>query len=310
MDPSTPYGFMSTPLQITVLTDGKPGHVNQSLGLAEAIGRMVSIKVEILPTKKRSFSVPRLQSRPDLIIGAGHATHLPMIILAKRHRAPSVVLMKPSLPLFLFDACVLPEHDLGKKNWPAHVIPTEGALNRVPPPSDAPRNGGLILVGGPSTHHDWDPVQVSDCIRTIVQSGGNRPWRITDSRRSPSDTLEFLKKECPALVTYPHSTTGPEWLPQRLAEAFETWVSEDSISMIYEALSSGSRVGLIPVPRSGTDARVTRGVDRLIKDGWVTPFGSWEPGTPIPPPPRILREAERVAGIILDRLSIRDPETP
>ena len=78
------------------------------------------------------------------------------------------------------------------------------------------------------------------------------------------------------------------------------WVSEDSVSMIYESLSSGARVGLLPVPvkRHG---RVSRGIERLVEDGWLTRFRYWEAGSPLPPPPRVLRESDRCAGLVLER---------
>lgn len=217
----------------------------------------------------------------------------------------SVVLMKPSLPAFLFDLCIIPRHDLRRKELPANVIPSTGAINRVPPPSGQPRQGGLILLGGPSSHYGWNDDATRERIRTIVEADDSRPWRVTNSRRTPVETLETLKQECPALVTYPHEATGPEWLPQRLAEAHETWVTEDSVSMIYESLSSGTRVGLLPSPRRGKPGRIIRGLELLISERWVTPYEQWKPGTALPEAPGMLREADRIAKLVLDRLTPR-----
>lgn len=70
--------------------------------------------------------------------------------------------------------------------------------------------------------------------------------------------------------------------------------------MIYESLGSGARVGLLPAPvrRHG---RVTRGIDRLVEDGWLTRFDDWNPAEPLPAPPRVLREADRCAELVLRR---------
>ena len=134
-----------------------------------------------------------------------------------------------------------------------------------------------------------------------MAAGGDRPWRITDSRRSPAGTLDHLTKACPALAAYPHGDTGRDWLPQRLAEAAEVWVTEDSVSMIYEALSSGARVGLLPVPATKKAGRVARGIARLADEGFVTRFSDWSPDTGLAEPPRVLREADRCAAIVLER---------
>lgn len=293
---------VNTPLHIVVLSDGKAGHLNQSLGLYEALQRITPCKLETISVGDRRFPSPTQISKPDLILAAGHRTHLPLLLLSKRLGCMSVVLMKPSLPTFLFDLCIIPRHDLKGANPPKNIIPSTGALNRVPPPGDQERQGGLILLGGPSSHHGWDEVGTRKRVCSIVEAGSERPWRATDSRRTPEDTLQSLQKQCSGIAIYPHQSTGPEWLPQRLAEAHETWVTEDSVSMIYEALSSGTRVGILPSPKSGTAGRIARGIQRLIAEKWVTPFEQWKPGDPLAKPPEVLREADRIAEIVLDRL--------
>ncbi len=295
---------MTEPLPILLLTDGKPGHENQSLGLIEAIERRTPVAIERLPVAARGLSgLFRLrppERRPALIVGAGHRTHLPMLRLSRTTDAPCVVLMKPSIPSAFFDVCIIPEHDLENRRLPENAIVSKGALNRVPPPGESDKHGGLILIGGPSAAHDWAEPSLIEAVKTIVGCRGERPWRATDSRRTPEKALDRLTEACPALVAYPHRETGAEWLPQRLGEAAEVWVTADSISMIYESLSSGARVGLLPTPVRKR-GRVVRGVLRLIDERWVTRFEDWKPGGDLPAPPAVLREADRCADLILAR---------
>jgi len=84
-----------------------------------------------------------------------------------------------------------------------------------------------------------------------------------------------------------------------LCEADEVWVSEDSVSMIYEALSSGARVGLLPVPRLKPNSRVLRGIDELIEQRFLTPFSVWQNAGHLRTAPETLNEAARCAGIVL-----------
>jgi mitochondrial fission protein ELM1 len=300
-----------TPLEIQVLSDGKPGHENQSFGLAEAIGRLRPVRISKialggikgpLARLRKAFRESKALSVPQLLLGAGHAVHPSLLALSRRHDVPCVVFMKPTLPTALFDLCLMPEHDLGGKEAPGHVIATLGALNRVPPPDARSRHGGLILLGGPSSSHGWDGDAIQRAVGSIVSAGGDRPWRVTDSRRSPAGTLHALTAACPALAAYPHAETGRDWLPQMLAEAAETWVTEDSISMVYEALSSGSRVGLLPVPALKKAGRVAKGISGLVEQGFVTRYADWTPATGLAEPPRVLREADRCAAIVLERL--------
>ncbi|MBB5350636.1 hypothetical protein HNR46_000864 [Haloferula luteola] len=298
---------MSRPLSLCVLTDGKPGHQNQSLGLAEAIARRLPAEISQLPVPTGKLGswrlLPTPQPPPDLFIGAGHRTHAPLLQLSRRTGAPCVVLMKPSLPLGFFDLCLVPEHDL-QRRIAANVLPTKGALNRVPPTDPArPRHGGLLLIGGPSGSHSWDGPATLRRIRHLVAHSPHLPWMATDSRRTPASFLDELAAAVPELSIHPHTQTGPDWLPQHLASAQEVWVTEDSVSMIYEALSSGASVGLLPVPRwKKSPSRVARGIDQLVATGWLTRYDDASPTNTITPPPETLREADRIADLVIQRL--------
>ncbi|MEI6675083.1 MAG: ELM1/GtrOC1 family putative glycosyltransferase [Verrucomicrobiota bacterium] len=236
---------------------------------------------------------------PDLIIAAGHATHPALLWLARQHRVPSIVLMRPSLPLRWFDLCIAPAHDFTHPPAAATVLTTNGALNRVLARATAPRHGGLLLVGGPSTTHDWDASSLLEALAGI--SGGGGPWKLTDSRRTPPGFLAQMRQRLPAVTICPHVETPRDWLPTCLAEAAEVWVTEDSVSMVYEALSSGARVGLLPVPRSKPDTRVLRGLGQLVDAGFVTPYERWLQTRTLTPPPESLQEAARCARVVLTR---------
>ena len=90
-----------------------------------------------------------------------------------------------------------------------------------------------------------------------------------------------------------------------MAAAKEVWVTEDSVSMVYEALGSGARVGLLPVPRRDHESRVLRGIDSLVDSGFVTPYSKWRQTQRIEAPPSLLNEADRCAEIVVARF-LRD----
>lgn len=299
---------MTAPLVIWLIGDGKPGHENQSLGLAEAIGRRVPVSLHrielggqstVLRRVRKSLDVAEHLPLPALILGAGHATHLPLIGLARRTGAPCIVLMKPSLPAGLFDLCLVPDHDLKGKSKPGNVIATRGALNRVHPAANQARHGRVILLGGPSSTHGWDTPAILDGIEEIAADLGD--WILTDSRRTPDGVRAAIRERFPAIQFFPHEETAKGWLPAQLAAAKEVWVSEDSVSMIYEALSSGAKVGLLPVPRLKARGRVSRGIDQLVSDGYLTAWSAWRESRELFSDAPLLREADRCAALILER---------
>jgi uncharacterized protein len=98
----------------------------------------------------------------------------------------------------------------------------------------------------------------------------------------------------------PVAETGPDWLPAQLARAGQVWVTADSVSMVYEALTAGAAVGVLETPRQ-RPSRVSRGLERLAVESWVTPFADWRPGRTLHRPPGIFNEAERCARWIVER---------
>jgi mitochondrial fission protein ELM1 len=294
-------------LTIWRISDGKPGHDNQSRGLAEAILRSMQGGEHIIKLGETRGFFARLRAAvkaaaflpaPDLILAAGHATHPALLWLARKFRAKSVVLMKPSLPLSWFDLCIAPEHDFPDGCAAPNLILTRGALNRVRPGSGE-KSGKLILLGGPSKTHGWDAAAVLSMLAKTTDRGG---WELTDSRRTPEGFLDQIRERFPGIAVYSHSETPPGWVPDKLREAKEAWVTEDSVSMIYEALTSGARVGLLPVPRLVQNSRVLCGIDRLVADGFLTTYARWSENQRLADPPETLRETERCAEIILAML--------
>jgi mitochondrial fission protein ELM1 len=287
-----------------LIGDGKPGHENQSLGLAEAIQRRATCEIHrisiagkggIFGRIRAAFAQSAALPSPDFIIAAGHATHLPLLWLARKYSAKSIVLMRPSLPLACFDLCIAPSHDFPKKPQRKNLILTRGAINRVhvSPPQ---KTGRLILIGGPSKTHGWNDAAMLEMLAKLTATGS---WQLTDSRRTPEGFLEQIKKHLPNIEIFSCKETAPDWLPGELGRAKEVWVSEDSVSMIYEALSSGARVGLLPVPRLKPSSRTLRGVDELIADGILISYSDWNHAGQLAQMPQAFNEADRAADILL-----------
>jgi mitochondrial fission protein ELM1 len=303
------------PIVIWRITDGKAGHEAQSRGLVEALGRLRAVDCRDLPALPRLRAVAGwLAGRfppgsdlpdPDLVVGAGHATHFSVLAARRARGGRSVVLMMPSLPLRLFDLCLVPEHDDPPES--TRVAPTVGVLNPVRPAAKADRSRGLILIGGPSAHYDWNgPAMLEQVLRVVSASPGIR-WTLTTSRRTPAGFAPELRPRSPAnLEVVPCEETEPGWVARHLQACATAWVSEDSVSMVFEALTAGARVGLLPMPTRGRASRVRRAVETLVRTGRVVRLPV---DGPVPEPPaqsEPLAEADRCARIVLERFGVRD----
>ena len=304
---SDPAGIRP-PRIVWVVSDGKPGHLNQSLGLAEALARATPTDIRVVPAlpawrAARAWLLRRLANdalpAPDLVIGAGHATHLTLLAARRTCGGRALVLMRPSLPRRCFDLCIVPRHDglaADARTWVS-----EGALNRIRPAAAPDPQRGLILVGGESPHFQWDGDAIQVQIKSILARTPEMRWTLTTSRRTPAEFLAALPAT-PNLAVVPHPATGPDWLPAQLAACGTAWVTPDSASMVYEALTAGVAVGVFDLPVRPA-SRVGRAIAELADAQRVTRFIAWCAHGKLHPNLQPLAEADRCATEILQWLN-------
>ena len=293
------------PLVVWIVIDNKPGHVNQSLGLAGALARATTTEIHTLPALPawRAWLALLLKRAPDnalpapdLIIGAGHATHLTLLAARRACGGRSVVMMKPSLPRHWFDLCIVPQHDGVAAE--AHTLVTEGALNRIRASNTLNPNQGLILIGGVSPHFAWDSDAVQVQIRSILVRTPEVHWTLTTSRRTPTDFLAQLPAAA-NLDIVTHTVTSPDWLPGQLTQCGTVWVTPDSASMVYEALTAGADVGVFDLPVN-PKSRVGRAIAKLADVQRITRFMNWCAHDKLHPNTQPLAEADRCADWIVE----------
>lgn len=289
-------------------SDGKPGHDNQTLGLTAALAQCHPIEVVTLPAlplwqlvvssaQRRWPELWRERAPAQWVIGAGHATHASLLWAARLCQARSVVLMRPSLPLRCFDVCLIPEHDHPPPR--DNVIVTRGVLNRITVNTQPNPQRGLILLGGPSKHHAWDSAAVLTQVQEVIAAQPTLQWTVSDSRRTPRECWEQLPQL--SQVDYVSARScGPDWLPTQLAQVGQVWVTADSVSMLYEALSAGVAVGVLELPVV-QNSRVVSGLQQLIAQGEVVSYTSWRAGRALSLPSQALQEARRCAEQIVQR---------
>ncbi|MDA7757762.1 mitochondrial fission ELM1 family protein [Opitutales bacterium] len=278
----------SSPKSVTIwrFIDGKPGHEKQSLGLVLALAKLQDVNCHeikvgdsgfknlldyCLGRSKQGIDFPK----PDLLVGAGHLTHLPMLAAKRAYGGKSIVLMKPSLPYFLFDLCLVPEHDNPPER--ANIIPTIGALNPLGLDGHVKKipSSHLILIGGPSPHYLWDNNLIIDQVEQIVKKRQKsiQQWVLTTSPRTPKEFTENLReRKLTDLKIYHFKDTKPGWVEEILLASEYAWVTPDSISMVYEALSANCKVGVLELQESSKNDKVARNISLLKEERYILDF--------------------------------------
>lgn len=256
---------------IWVISDGVYGHLNQSLGVADALG---CTEPRIIRLSKRQAAIVRLQRGrlpsslwpeplPDIIIGAGSRTRA-TVAWFKRHYPGicSVMLMDPRQDLGAYDVVAIPQHD--NPDTSSNIIATCGAPNRVssdklteardlwqPRLAHLPRPYLTVLIGGTCRHWSWRSQTVisdfTNAIATIAQAHG-MSLLISASRRTSLDLTTALKQQLddtdlPHHFYCPHrDATADNPFFGYLALADAIVVTADSVSMISEACTTDKPV--------------------------------------------------------------------
>lgn len=296
-------------LNIWRFTDGKSGHDAQSNGLCMAIGELLPIKqfditVDSLTNCLKNLLLKKFPNgdslpNPDIIVGAGHGTHFSMLAAKYVRKGKTIVLMKPSLPLNLFDICIIPKHDCPPKR--ENIIETTGALNSIKFNKNKMEKTGLILIGGPSKHYEWDNKSISQQINEIILADKEINWMIADSPRTPKKVMSMISATKQTNIEKLNFKDLPKKdIKQLIFSAKTIWVSSDSISMIFESLTSGASVGLLEI-KDNKKARVNKTINYLISNNHVTTFSAWKKKNKLADNNAKLNEANRCALILLKK---------
>lgn len=286
-------------IAICCVTDDKPGHKSQIDGLLEAMAEHTEIHTEWLHVNDPT----PVNGSVDLILAAGHKTHTHALKLKWKCGAKLVVLMKPSLPLWLFDLCLIPEHDGIKPG--KRVFNTIGAINPIRPSGESSPKEGLILIGGPSKHFAWSDEKLIEQLEQLRLCLPEVHWNLTTSRRTPNSffsKVTHITNE--QLIITPLEQTNRDWLLHKFRHCGVIWVTEDSVSMIYESLSSGARVGVLEVPELKPN-RISRSIKALIQKQQLSTLANLK--TSAGPPTAVhmpLNEADRAARYVIQWLGL------
>ena len=268
----------SAKINIWLIMDGKRGHEKQSEYLAQALQNLADIEIikmdgmflkPFISKLLRLFNLGPIK-KPDLIIGTGHATHLYMIFSKILNGGKTVVIMKPSLPHSWFDLCLIPKHD-GVPEKPG-IFLTNGAINNIENEKKHNNSKGLIVLGGKSKHFNWNNQEVILQINNIINKNPKIQFKIATSRRTPKDFINHLDDNLKKFIpVYEYEKVKKNWFMEEAKLSKFAWVTEDSISMIYELIASGSNITPIRLENK-YDSKISNEISRLVNTGLISAY--------------------------------------
>jgi uncharacterized protein len=276
--------------KVLILSDGKPGHLNQSLAFA----RLLQLDYDLVDCRCRSrwakaasyfldrfgirsaalFRVGPHGERYVAVLSAGSETYYANKVLAARLKAKAVAIMLPSGYRLDYDLIVAQEHDRP---------PARSNLLSLPVNLAAPSPQGVVdfvasqqsvgvIVGGPSRHFELSFEQLRQQLATIFSLFPGADLVATTSRRTPAEVEELVASfPFRRSVLFNREPVNP--IPDFLAHCQTVFVTGDSTSMVSEAVSFGqASIEVLPMVPRVADSKILRMLQRLEELGYLHTF--------------------------------------
>ena len=273
--------------RILILSDGRAGHLNQSIALSKYLELPCDI-VEVFPKFKWSkamtyfldkvaiktkllFDMTLLRKDYTLIVGTGSQTYYMTKVLAKELDARSITMMLPRGYRYDFDIIFAQSHDNPPKQENITEIPAN--FSYVEPQGFyVPKKHAIgIVIGGDNKVFTLSIEKLKAQLDLIVKHYQGYEIAITTSPRT-SEAVECLIKSYhfDYEVLFSQDPINP--IPDFLEFCETVFITGDSTSMISEAIAYGvSNVMVLPL-ESKEENKFERFVKALEREGYLHIF--------------------------------------
>jgi mitochondrial fission protein ELM1 len=284
--------------EVWVLTDGRPGHVNQTLGLAERLSDAPVVKTLNLRAPYRQASpflgwgngralTPGSSSIappwPRLVITSGRPALPVALAIGRASKGATCLVNVQNPPCFhgRFDLVVVPEHD--RLSGP-NIISTAGALGRVtqarldaaaalfgPALAHLPSPRVAFLVGGGNAVFTVTGKVIARIARDIARAAARgHGLMVTFSRRTDPELQSAIRAALSGTRSVIWDGMGDNPYFAYLALADHILATEDSASMVSEAAVTGKPISIVGL--EGGSPKFTRFHQSMRARGATRPF--------------------------------------
>lgn len=271
-----------------IVSEGSPGHVSQSIGLAAALAEKWPVEIRQFECRPKISGFVRTLIRlfwmgksgrplpdwmldgplglertkagepaPDLIISSGGRSVFAGRTLAVKYGVPFIFLgeRKPYPPDWFHTVFTPSSLETAANDIRMDVIPTKITPEIVTQAAAdwAGRPGGRLwtmLIGGKSRSHEFQDADWENLAKGMARLAGTEGirWLVTTSRRTGKELEAGLRELLP-----PDIVADAVWwchhpekkLAAYLGAAEAIWVTQDSVSMVTEAVATDKPVVVI-----------------------------------------------------------------
>lgn len=276
---------------LLILSDGKPGHLNQSLALARHLGRpyeVVAVAFRSRLAKLLSYLADRLHlplsqlvqigalpaQSACAVVATGSETYYAARILGRQLGIPAVAVMLPRGYRLDFDLIVAPAHDRPPHRPNILTLPVN--LSHVEARGIFRCAAGeryvAVVLGGPNRSYAMPVAPLRTTLTRIFAAFPEHRLVVATSRRTPA-AVEGLLEEFPFAEKFIFSRDPVNPIPDFLLQCEAVFITADSTSMISEAVTVGrSRIEIIALPELRRGHKYARLIAGLEERGCVHRF--------------------------------------
>lgn len=289
---------------VWIVSEGSPGHVSQSVGLVNALKAHCDLDVvevtgrlcvrgwvrpilrflmgksgrplpKFLLDRTHQLNVPCDAPAPDLIVSSGGKSVLAARTWAQKFKVPYVFIgeRKP-YPASWFHTIISPAiNESCENSIDVELIPTPVTPQFIAEKGQVEKDTWCMIIGGVSrSHHfvDKDWIAIAEGMNALADRENIR-WLITTSRRTGAEAEGLLKQHLKSDVLKDAIWWAEE--PRKelysfMARSELLFVTQDSVTMVTEAVSSGKPVVVVfpetcPIPE---DSFMNAYFDRLERN--------------------------------------------
>ena len=260
-------------MKIWWFKDSKIGHEKQVKAILDCLDFEDDLEIkEIMVTNSIWYELilyllrikPKRESSPDLIIGAGAKTTIPMLRHKKDENTKVVSVMKPQFFNSKFDLIVAPRHDFNE--IPDNVFTYMGSMAKVNINLNL-ENIGLLIVGGKNKHYKFNNDYLISQINFVISLFPELKWIIFNSRRTPERFNRSIKKN-ELEAQFINVVENFEPLDGYISRAKIRFITPDSVNMVFESLSSSGETFLFDMKRKRKN-KITKLIDEIKSNSFV-----------------------------------------
>lgn len=272
-------------MNILILSDGRMGHLNQSIAFAKHLKAhydIIPVSFTCKVCKPLSYlfdqfkiythflfkcKIPRIQTY-DLIVSAGSSTYYATKTLSKTLGIKSVTMMLPQSYRYDFNLIFAQKHDAPPQQ--ANIITLPANFSYVEPKGlFTPKAKSVgIIIGGNNALFTMSTKRLKQQLDFIFEQFKAYEVAVTTSPRTPKE-IETLVESYPFAYSVIFSRNKINPIADFLHHCEVVFITMDSTSMISEAISYGtSSVEILPLSEAKENKFLTM-AQSLEKEGYL-----------------------------------------